>query len=67
LTTPPDCCLCGKPCEPWHAEPTGYGNNPDPLGFEGDRCCNDCNTEFVIPARIRTINEHPIPKQKESN
>ena len=48
----PDCCICGKPCEPWHEEPTGYGNNPDPLGVEGDRCCDVCNNIYVIPARL---------------
>lgn len=51
---PPDCCLCGQPCEPWHEPPTGYGHNPDPLG-DGDpenRCCNDCNITYVIPARL---------------
>jgi hypothetical protein len=52
----PPCCLCGEPCEPWHApwhaEPGGYGHNPDPLGEEGERCCNTCNDTKVIPARI---------------
>ena len=53
---PPDCCICGKPCEPWHpSEPTGYGHSPDPLGVEGDRCCNDCNIDHVIPARLHQI------------
>jgi DNA-directed RNA polymerase subunit RPC12/RpoP len=46
------CCICGK-------EFTGWGNNPWPVkNSEGkdfgpnDRCCNECNSEFVIPARI---------------
>jgi len=51
----PTCCLCGEPCEPWHEPPTGYGNNPAPLGVEGDRCCNVCNDIYVIPARFRGI------------
>ena len=50
----PPCCLCGEPCEPWHEPPTGYGNNPAPLGeHEDDRCCNVCNDIKVIPARLR--------------
>jgi hypothetical protein len=51
----PICCLCGEPCEAWHAEPTGYGHNPDPLGVDGDRCCDACNSTYVIPARLRRI------------
>lgn len=38
------CCLCGKPY-------TGYGNNPDPIKKSG-RCCDNCNNNKVIPARI---------------
>ena len=37
------CCICG--CE--FAE---FGNNPDP--FPGEKCCDDCNDRFVVPARI---------------
>jgi len=45
------CCLCGQPI-------TGYGHNPDtdpnrwqkPLGAE--RCCERCNHERVLPARM---------------
>jgi hypothetical protein len=36
-------CLCG-------VDYGRYGNNAQPL-FDG-RCCNTCNTELVIPARI---------------
>lgn len=42
------CCLCGREFE-------GYGNNPYPLCEESDyesRCCNDCDSKFVVPARI---------------
>ena len=38
------CCLCGK-------EFKGYGNNPWPVKEEGV-CCDDCNLEVVIPARL---------------
>ena len=42
------CCLCGE-------EHEGFGNNPYPLCEDGDfesRCCDDCNTKLVIPARL---------------
>lgn len=40
------CCFCGR-----HIE--GFGNNPAPLkNDEDDRCCDSCNSELVIPARI---------------
>lgn len=38
------CCICGK-------EFIGSGNNPDPYKKEG-RCCDDCNTLYVIPERL---------------
>jgi hypothetical protein len=38
------CCICGEPIE-------GYGNNPDPLPYDG-RCCDSCNLHFVINARL---------------
>ena len=38
------CCICGEPIE-------GYGNNPSPYKHEG-RCCDACNSKFVIPARL---------------
>jgi len=40
------CSLCHRPYE-------GYGNNAVPLN-EG-RCCDNCNSLRVIPARIRCI------------
>lgn len=44
------CCLCGKRIE-------GQGNNPYPLKRTG-RCCDECNIEKVIPARILKENDH---------
>ena len=41
------CCICGKLCE-------GYGNNPWPVCKEGE-CCDECNYDKVIPARIANI------------
>lgn len=38
------CCLCGEYFDE-------FGNNPWPLSNEG-RCCDLCNWEKVIPARV---------------
>lgn len=38
------CCICGK-------EFDGYGNNPYPVKDKGC-CCDECNANAVIPARI---------------
>jgi hypothetical protein len=39
-----ECVLCNGIFE-------GYGNNPDPCVKSG-RCCDDCNTNKVIPQRM---------------
>lgn len=44
----PPCSLCGGPVE-------GMGHNPEPLKTYSDRCCSDCNSTKVIPARIANI------------
>lgn len=41
------CCLCG-------ALVLGGGNNPAPLADEG-RCCDRCNRDKVVPARIKGL------------
>ena len=41
------CCLCGVEFE-------GYGNNPAPVKESGE-CCDRCNAEKVIPARLETL------------
>lgn len=41
------CDICGKEVE-------GYWNNPAPL--EGKQCCDNCNKQYVIPARMKQIN-----------
>lgn len=41
------CCLCGNAYK-------GWGNNPYPLKQEG-YCCDKCNNEKVIPARIELL------------
>lgn len=43
------CCICGK-------EIKGYGNNPWPINNDVEaRCCDDCNYNVVIPARIKDL------------
>ena len=41
------CVICRKKYE-------GYGNNPVPYKREG-KCCDKCNLEHVIPARIVSL------------
>ena len=41
------CCLCGGEFE-------GYGNDPAPLKDSGE-CCDQCNAEKVIPARLEAV------------
>lgn len=43
------CVLCGAPLD-------GWGNNPYPLSDRGN-CCDKCNVEKVIPARLSHIYE----------
>lgn len=41
------CCLCKKEIK------NGYGNNPYPLEVrDGMKCCDTCNIQKVIPARM---------------
>lgn len=41
------CCICG-------ATYYGWGNNAWPVDNEG-RCCDECNFNVVIPARLRDM------------
>ena len=52
------CVICHKPLE-------GYGNNAEPVA-EG-RCCDECNTKVVIPARIEEINKHKKLDEAKEN
>ena len=48
------CCICGKPIK-------GEGNNPYPVvKHEMAWCCDDCNFNIVIPARIRAITKREV-------
>ena len=42
------CCICGK-------EIVGWGNNPEPVSDTGE-CCDVCNDNIVIPARLDSLN-----------
>lgn len=44
------CSLCGDGFR-------GMGNNPEPLAEFEERCCDDCNWNKVIPARIGFVIE----------
>jgi hypothetical protein len=41
-------------CVICHEHFTGWGNNPDPVKKYGE-CCDSCNTNAVIPARLGQI------------
>ena len=44
-----NCCFC-------HKHFVGFGNDPWPAFMgDGSYCCDDCNMEIVIPARIKYI------------
>jgi hypothetical protein len=52
------CCICGGDVDKHYTrEGVMYwdkGHNPDPVKTgEDDRCCDACNTNVVIPARVR--------------
>lgn len=49
------CCICRNICE------NEFGNNPIPV-MERGRCCDVCNTKYVIPSRV--MDKCGIPKLK---
>ena len=45
------CCICGKKI-------VGYGNNPYPVVDDDEaRCCDECNSKYVIVARLARLIE----------
>ena len=45
------CCLCGKKMKPGE-----WGNNPEPIKpYSEGTCCDECNMEKVVPARLAAI------------
>lgn len=51
------CCICHKPIE-------GYGHNPFPVWPTG-RCCDRCNTTYVIPMRMMLLAQQREEETKE--
>lgn len=49
------CSICGKLIEP-NAFGWIYGNNAQPVN--NGRCCDFCNYNVVIPARIKNMASH---------
>lgn len=43
------CCICKNPF-------IGYGNNAEPVVTNGI-CCNECNLKYVIPERLKKLEE----------
>ncbi len=44
-----NCCICGKQFQ-------GFGHSPFPCEDEDTgRCCDACNEDYVLPARIRSL------------
>ena len=46
------CCICVEKID-------GFGNNPEPYmsAENGNRCCDECNIRFVIPARLAQLDK----------
>lgn len=51
------CCICKEEFE-------GWGNNPQPVKSEGV-CCNSCNMQYVITARVFGLSAITLPQDKE--
>ena len=43
------CCICKQPI-------MGYGNNAEP--FAHGTCCDVCNLHYVIPERIKQMEQY---------
>jgi len=50
------CCICG-------GKYVNYGKNSAPI--KSGRCCADCETKFVIPAKIREICKATLKRQRK--
>lgn len=53
-----ECCICGEPIK-------GYGNNPAPVKDAGV-CCDKCNRDVVIPARLKNISKNKLEEKVSS-
>lgn len=56
-----ECVLCGENCMGW-GDKKQYGNNPQPLA-EG-QCCDRCNADKVIPARLTNVENEKITRDE---
>lgn len=53
------CCICSK------GMPVGYyGNNPEPIKISGV-CCDECNRNVVIPARLVRISQRGTKEESK--
>jgi hypothetical protein len=52
------CTICGRPY-------TRFGNNAEPINH--GRCCDDCNRDIILPARISRIQQGRDPRQVETD
>jgi len=50
-----------EPCSICFKAFTEYGNNAAPVAH--GRCCNACNDRFVIPARIRLMQQAKLDEE----
>lgn len=51
-----NCVICGKPI-------VGYGNNAAPVA--DGKCCDQCNQNVVIPARLKELQDNKLNEDKE--
>ena len=60
-----NCSLCGNEIK---KTPMGWalGNNPHPLmKNENDRCCDECNENYVLPTRVILLQLSHKPESKD--
>jgi hypothetical protein len=51
------CCICTKPIKKTGSWDKGH--NASPI-LDGGRCCDECNSVFVIPVRIKLITAYEM-------
>jgi hypothetical protein len=53
LKVPTECSICGGPIDVHQPHGWVYGHNAQPVN--DGRCCSECNSMVVIPARLQRI------------
>ena len=48
------CCICNRGIYP---DGTGYSQGHSAQPIHDGRCCTECNTTVVIPARLRSLDK----------